>query len=1075
MKCSSCGSLNPDASRVCAACGTALSVARAVEGERKQVTVVFADVVGSTSMAERLDPEELVEVMNGAFVFMGTAVNRYGGTVERLMGDSVLAFFGARQLHEDDAERAVRAALEIREAATAYGDRVRSRHGVEFQVRVGINTGLVVAGRVGSDLGEEFTTTGEAPNVAARLQAAATPGTVLVSASTHRLTGHAFDFQPRGPLAVKGKSAPVEAFEVVAAKASPGSGRGLEAHGIASPLVGRDAELALLREKVAGLAGGAGAVVALVGEAGLGKSRLLAELRAGMTAATPWHEGRALSYGQSLPYHPWRSLARRLVGADESTGDAGLRQKLRAFAGRGVPAAALPYLDLLVGLPVQAGPLAEGDALVQAMAGAVLDLVRACLRSGGGASPLVLVLDDLHWSDTASLELVTHVASLTSDEPLLLVVVMRPDKKAPSWTLLDRLRGSLPGGFVQIELPPLEAAATRRLLENLLHVNDLPEGVRSRILARSEGNPFYLEEVLRSLIDSGHIVADGDHWRARGSIVDVAIPETLAGVLSERIDRLPDQARRVAQTAAVLGRDFPSDMLEAMCRSAPPPERIEHVQPHLLTLTYEELVRRRPDTARLYRFKHALTREAAYGLLLRARRRQLHALAGGIVEKEIEGGGSREDLVPVAGLHFLEAGVMDKAARYLAEAARSARKLYALREEGEHWERVLTALDQLPDPEPDLLYEAVEKWIFVRTRLDELEGVVGPEPDRLPSPWYTRAERTARERGDKARLARLLSWIANVYMRMGRASKGLEQLHESEQLAQELGDERLMMLPLFYATSYLAEKDPAAAVAQSEQVLDLARKNGDLGVEAHALGIKAVALARMGRFDDARRMLAEMFEVAPRSGSRVKLADAHIAAAMAYNDMGDLDQAVQHARIGADMAASAKAIECACFGYFEAGKSRLARHELDDAMGEFRRSLEYGDTIGGEGWDTINNRIGSHAARTRFEQGGESAVRDLEQALQNARRDLDEFGAATISELLAGALVRLSRADEATAHLRAAEDYYRRGGLTTYLARTLELSAQASEKAGRRDDAVRAREEAAALRAGGAAASPPGP
>jgi tetratricopeptide (TPR) repeat protein len=437
----------------------------------------------------------------------------------------------------------------------------------------------------------------------------------------------------------------------------------------------------------------------------------------------------------------------------------------------------------------------------------------------------------------------------------------------------------------------------------------------------------------------------------------------------------------------------------------------------------------------------------------------------------METGGRREELAPVVGLHFLEAGAMRKAAVYLAEAARAARRVYALREEGEHWEGVLKALDQMPDPDPGLLYEAVEKWIFVRTRLDELEGVVGPEPDRTPSPWYLRAERLARERGERAQLARLLSWIANVYMRMGRASKGLEQLHESEQLAQELGDERLMMLPLFFATSYLAEKDPAAAVAQSEQVLDLARQNGDLGVEAHALGIKAVALARMGRFDDARGILAEMFEVAPRSGSRVKLADAHIAAAMAYNDMGDLDQAMQHARIGADMAASAKAIECACFGYFEAGKSRLARHELADALGEFRRSLEFGDTVGGgEGWETIHNRIGSHAARTRFEQGGESAVRDLEQALQNARRDFDEFGAATISELLAGALVRLARAEEAATHLRAAEDYYRRGGMTTYLARTLELSAQASEKAGRPEEALRARGEAAALRAGGAAA-----
>ena len=1075
MKCPSCGSPNPDAAQACAACGTPLSGARAPQGERKQVTVVFADVVGSTSMAERLDPEELVELMNGAFTFMAAAVSRYGGTVERLMGDSVLAFFGARQLHEDDAERAVRAGLEIRDQAAAYGEQVRSKHGVEFRVRVGVSTGVVVAGKVGSDLGEEFTTTGDTPNVASRLQAAAEPGTVLISASTHRLTQHAFSFHARGPLAVKGKSVPVEAWEVLAAKTAPSSGRGLEGHGLTSPLVGRDTELALLLKKVGQLSEGVGSVVAVVGEAGLGKSRLLAELRAAISPETRWHEARALSYGQSLPYHPWKALTRQLLGAGDEAGNEGVRQRLRSLAGDGFPARSVPYLELLVGLSVEGGSVVDGEALVEAMSGAVLDLTRRGLTVDGRSSPLVLVLDDLHWADRASLELASQVASLTADGPLLLVCVLRPEKKAPSWGFLDRLRASLPERYTQLDLAPLDANTSRRLLENLLHVDDLPDRLRSRILARSEGNPFYLEEVLRSLIDSGLVVSVEDRWRSVGNISEVDIPETLAGVLAERIDRLPDQTKRVAQTAAVLGREFPSDTLEAICRSVPDPERIEHVQPHLLTLTYEELVRRKADAARFFRFKHALTREAAYGLLLRARRKQLHALAGGILEKEMEAGGRREELAPVVGLHFLEAGAMRKAAVYLAEAARAARRVYALREEGEHWEGVLKALDQMPDPDPGLLYEAVEKWIFVRTRLDELEGVVGPEPDRTPSPWYLRAERLARERGEKAELAKLLSWIANVYMRVGRTSRGMDQLRESERLATELGDEHLMLLPLFLATSALTERDPTAAVAQSEQVLDLAKRNGDLGIAAHTLGIKAIALARLGRFADSRRVLAEMLEVAPRSGSRVKLADAHIAAATAYNDMGDLDEAMKHGRIGAEMADAAHAIDCACFGYYEVGKSRLGRRELESAIGDFRRSLDFGSAIGGDRWDAFNNRIDSYMARTRFEQGGRDAVRDLEKALENARRDADAFGVASISELLAGALLSLSRADEAVALLRDAEDFYRRSGMTTYLGRALELSAQASEKAGRPEDALRAREEAASLRAGGPAAAARGP
>src|SRR5215208_4103337 len=291
MNCPNCQTANPDGARFCLNCGTSLETARPVEGERKFVTVLFADVVESTAMGERLDPELVIEIMNGAFAFLNVAVARYDGTVARLMGDAVLAFFGAPVAHEDDAERAIRAGLDIQAAAKDYGQAIKAQYGVDFNVRVGINTGLAVLAVVGDEIRTEYTAMGDTTNVASRLQSAAVPGTVLISADTYHLVKELFEFKPRGATTVKGKSAPVETYEVRSVRAVPGKVRGLEGEGLTSPLVGRDAELKLVNEKLEELREGRGSFVAVLGEAGLGKSRLLAEVRSSAREDSRPHVG----------------------------------------------------------------------------------------------------------------------------------------------------------------------------------------------------------------------------------------------------------------------------------------------------------------------------------------------------------------------------------------------------------------------------------------------------------------------------------------------------------------------------------------------------------------------------------------------------------------------------------------------------------------------------------------------------------------------------------------------------------------------------------------------------------------
>jgi class 3 adenylate cyclase len=387
QSCPSCQARVAPGQRFCSQCGSALAPADAAVGERRFATFLFADVAQSTAIAERLDPEDWTAIMNGAFAFMNAAVSRYGGTVSRLMGDAVLALFGAPQAHEDDAERAVRAGLEIQQSARVYAQTVRRRWGVEFALRVGINTGTAVLAVVGDAIRNEYTAMGDAANVAARLQSSAEPGTVLISADTQRLVAGLFDFNARGAIEVKGKQTPVDSFEVVGVRAAPGRTRGLE--GVSSALVGRERELAVLRERLVALERGRGAVVVIVGEAGLGKSRLVAELRRLRDAAPEpgiaWYEARAISYGQSIPYFPWRQLARQMIGAGEMDDPTTMRDKLAAFVERlGLGGAGLPFYETLLAIDDEASrsELAgvPGDTVVEGVAGAVMNALRALMH-----------------------------------------------------------------------------------------------------------------------------------------------------------------------------------------------------------------------------------------------------------------------------------------------------------------------------------------------------------------------------------------------------------------------------------------------------------------------------------------------------------------------------------------------------------------------------------------------------------------------------------------------------------------------------------------------------------------------
>lgn len=684
--------------------------------ERRPVTILFTDIVGSTTMAEKLDPEEWKEVVNGAHQRVSQAVTRYEGTVAQLLGDGVLAFFGAPKAHEDDPARAVRAGVEIQRAIADYA-RTLQGYVDDFRMRVGIHTGVVVVGAVGSAEHREYLAVGDAVNLAARLQSAAQPGRVLISDVTARLVRHAFELNDLGEMTLKGKTEPVRVFEVVDRRATFTSGRGIQ--GLTSPLVGRDRELAQLSEALEALEEGHGQIVVVLGEAGIGKSRLIEEARLAdgrlqiadsarvaishPRSAIRFLEGRALSYGQALPFWTITQLIQNDLGlADgdpEAKIKAALRRRVKDLFGDTADQA-LPYLSQLLGLKLDG----ESAARIKALDGETLK--RQTLLALGGyfsriaeQQPTVLVLEDLHWADPSTLETLHQLLTFTDRVPLMLLVLMRAERDHGAWRLAQLARTDYEHRYTEINLKPLNADQQNLLVDNLLQVSDLHEGTRRLILERAEGNPLYLEEIIRHLIEQDVIVNEDNRWRATTEILSVEIPETLHGVLLARIDRLDSDLRHTLQLASVIGKTFLYRLLQAIA------EAEQELDTHLAQLQRVDLVRekaRRPELE--YMFKHSLTQEAAYDSLLLERRREFHRKVAAALENLFAD--RQEEYLGLLAYHFDRAGQPEKAIDYLIRAGDKTRLDDAHQEAIKFYQRAIELLNAQGDTE-----RAAKTWL----------------------------------------------------------------------------------------------------------------------------------------------------------------------------------------------------------------------------------------------------------------------------------------------------------------------------------------------------------------------------
>lgn len=791
----------------------------AMQGERRTVTMLFADVTGSTAAAEQFDPEDWVEIMNGAFEHLIAPIYRYEGTLAQLRGDAILAFFGAPIAHEDDPVRALRAGLEMLDAMATYSAEVEAEWGIPLQIRVGVNTGLVVVGEVGSDLRVEYTALGDAINVAARMEQTAQPGTVQVTEETLSRTDGVFETVELGPIEVKGKSEPVVSHRVIRYE-------GAADQSAQTPLVGRDDELSRLDGLLEAMRSNSGWVGSIVAEAGVGKTRLLQEWRSrsmrnpGVATTYDsvgdifWLEESSRSYDARDPFSTIRNLLRRFWDSSDAPpeystivsalGTAGIEDPdTAALMGYLAGAILSPDAEVFIGaLETPALNAKAGEALLTYL-GALTDV-----------RPTLVLFEDVHWADDVSLALIEEMMSVAENAPLGVMASMRPYRDEPAWRIHQVAEQDHHHRYHQFELSPLGSEEGSALIDLIAGANTLSDVDKQGILERSDGNPFFIEEIVKSLAE----VAS-----------ESVLPSSLTGTLTARLDRLEEESKYLVQVASVLGTEFDRQILAVILGEEPSFMR-------LTDLLRKGILVETPDRPGALRFRHALFQEAAYETILRRTRRELHRRVADFLREE------HPEKPQEISTHLVEAGATAEAFPYLIEAGLKASRSMSLAEAI----RLLSlALDNVPEgAEPDDVQKAHEA-------LGEAYAFV-PDLSQASAAYQRLYEYGESHDWPSARVAALnrLGWTTATLG--GDLDGAMTYLEDARDLAERTGDD--LGLAEYHMNACFVVSlagDVGAAVQHDEKTVELGKKSGIDVIRISGMVRRAVNYAGLLDFEKA--------------------------------------------------------------------------------------------------------------------------------------------------------------------------------------------------------------------------------
>jgi class 3 adenylate cyclase/tetratricopeptide (TPR) repeat protein len=1011
-----------------------LKARSAIEGERRQVTVLFADIAGFTSLAEGRDPEEVHQIVDRCFEAITAEVHRFEGTINQYTGDGVMALFGAPIAHEDSARRAVHAALGIQRAMRDLSRLLEARHGPPIRMRIGLNTGPVVVGRIGDDLRMDYTAVGDTTNVAARMQQAARPGSVLVSDATLRAIGGFFETLDHGEQAVKGRS-PVHAHEVLRPRGRRSRLDAAVERGL-TPLVGRARELDILRERFREAKSGRGQVVLIAGDAGIGKSRLILEFRrllAEENEDATWLEGQCVSFGQSIPFLPLVDQLRRNFGIEELDGEPEIIAKIEHGMRRmGGLEAHIPYVRYLLGVDPGDPKVAAIDA--SARRARMLEAVRTLSLVGARIRPLVLVFEDLHWVDASSEEYLTSLMDAVASAPIVLVLTYRIGYAPPF--------GSR-SFYTTLTLHALSRDDALTMAGGVLGSADFPRELAEALTAKAEGVPLYVEEVAKTLLDIGVLRRENGGYRLVRRLDEAGIPDTIQGIIMARLDRLGEDGKRTVQLASVIGRQF---LKRLLARIAGLTHELDGLLGELkaLEIVYEQGLL--PEPA--YIFKHAVIQDVAYQSLLVQRRRDLHRAVGGAIE-ELYADRLADHYEELAH-HFAQGEAWAKAFEYLVRSGDKARDTYANEAAIAHYARAIEFASRVTPELPlatvlevyqrrgrvQIVMAKNEEAIAGLERMLQLARAAGDrrlegealadlafahaytlrwEHQPVAARYADEAAVLAREIGDDRILTKALSTRGSVHCAYGELDQGARMLEESVRLGEPLGSPDLYLTGLWYLGHlHNWRGEFRRAIEIHRRVAREARDTHDEFSEG--MGQWCLGLAHIGRglYTEARAVLDDALVKARERNSHYNVGRITNTLGWLHQEFGDFQRALELDREAAELG---------------------QRHKIGN--------VEISSLIN-IGADLV--RQGEPAPALAMLEG---MVGQVEKGLGSHRWRWDMRVAVSIAE----ALLALGRGDEARAWIERAATMARSTGSAKYLGKCHALRGELAI-AGRRWDAA---------------------
>jgi len=749
-----------------------------VGAERKHATVLFSDLAGYTALTERLDPEEVKEIMGLIFGEIGRLAKSYDGTIERFFGDEVLLLFGVPKAHEDDPIRAIRVAEGIHELIRQQSARFAEKIGQPLAMHIGINTGLVITGDEYIDKGRHGLT-GDAVNLAARLTKRSKPGETLVGPETYGQALHHFEFEAMGPIEVKGKTDPIQVYKVLTPKEQPSTLH--RTHGARADLIGRDKEMAALMETVERLDQGRGSIISICGDAGTGKSRLTREFKDRLNLdKIQWFEGHAYSYTQNTPYYPLIDLLTHAFQLEEGDAPERVRQKIESGLANllGADNQTAAYIGGLFSLSYPEVTKVSPEFWKSRLYLSIKKIVSAVAKRG----PTVICFEDLHWADPSFIDLFKALLKDLPDKVLFLCVYR------PAFNLFDGQNPErLDQDYQDIRLQELSDLDAQAMLRSLLKSEAVPTELTDFVGNKAEGNPFYLEEVVNSLIESEILIRDNGDWKLARAISEADIPPSINGVLTARIDRLQKDAKRILQEASVIGRAFFYAILKRVSDLKVP------IEEYLSGLEQLDLIRVRafePDLE--YIFKHALTQEVVYNGILKKERQEIHERIGQAIEKLFKDRVS--EFYETLAYHFTRGQSVTRAIDYLVKSGEKSLARYAVEEAHQYFRKaydILVSKEELSESEKIMLIDILNSWGYSYYYLGEFKEFIA-----LLKSHQVMAESLQ----DKARVGIFCAWFGIAYYVAGKSKDSYDYLRKALDLGEKTDNQKV----IGYACTWLS-------------------------------------------------------------------------------------------------------------------------------------------------------------------------------------------------------------------------------------------------------------------------------